>query len=164
MFGYRRESLWLSIKLSLNQNKLSTGRLPVGLNDVRKSVSNQLRLLYVAVQPDTKPVLSHSLDLLRAGLGSHLIYALGTSSAFGPIAQTHLHDYRVDTAEMSRYGHFGAPVGGVEMKLSGIDDEGSVHGKVGEVEVSGPVVTGKTWVNTGIEAKWRRDGCLEVQF
>lgn len=164
MFGYRRESIWLSIKLSLNQNKLSSGRLPVGLNDVRKSVSNKLRLLYVTVQPDTKPVFSHTLDLLRAGLGSRLIYALGSSPAFGPITQTHIHDYRVDTTKMSGYGHFGAPIGGVEIKLAGIDDEGSVHGKVGAVEVSGPIVTGKGWVNTGIRAKWRPDGCLEVEF
>jgi hypothetical protein len=164
VFGYRRESIWLSIKLSLNQNKLSSGRLPVGLNDVRKSVSNKLRLLYVTVQSDTKPVFSHTLDLLRAGLGSRLIYALGSSPAFGPITQTHIHDYRVDTTKMSGYGHFGAPIGGVEIKLSGIDDEGSVHGKVGAVEVSGPIVTGKGWVNTGIRAKWRPDGCLEVEF
>ena len=164
VFGYRRESTWLSIKLSLNQNKLASGRLPVGLNDVRKSVSNKLRLLYVSVQPDTKPIFSHNLDLLRAGLGSHIIYALGSASAFGPIAQTHLHDYRVDTVEKSRHGHFGAPVGGVEIKLSGIDDEGSVHGKVGAVEVSGPVVAGKGWANTGIRAKWRPDGCLVVEF
>lgn len=164
IFGYRRESTLSSIKLSLNQNKLGNGRLPRGLKEVRKSISNKLRLLYITVQPDTKPVLSHNLDLLRAGLGSHLIYALGSPWAFGPIAQTHLHDYRVDSNEMSGYGHFGAPVSGVEIKLSGISDDGSVHGKVGVVEVSGPVVVGKGWVNTGIRAKWRQDGCLEVEF
>ena len=89
---------------------------------------------------------------------------MGSGSAFGAIAQTHLHDYRVDTAEISGFGHFGAPLGGVEIKLTGIDDEGSVHGKVGSVEVNGPIVAGKGWVNTGIRAKWRRDGCLEVEF
>jgi hypothetical protein len=148
----------------LNQRKLGNGRLPVGLKEVRKSVSNKLRLLYVAVQPDTKPIYSYTLDLLRAGLGSHLIYALGSPWAFGPIAQTHLHDYRVDSTEMPGYGHFGAPTSGVEIKLSGISDEGSVHGQVGTVEVSGPIVVGKGWVTTGIRAKWRRDGCLEVEF
>jgi len=164
IFGYRRESFISSIKLSLNQNKLSGGRLPGGLKEVRKSISNKLRLLYIPVHPDTAPLRSHNLDLLRAGLGSHLIYALGSPWAFGPIAQTHLHDYRVAKNETSEYGHFGAPTSGVEIKLSGISDEGSVHGKVGTVEVSGPAVVGEGWVNTGIKAKWRPDGCLEVEF
>lgn len=154
----------LSIKLSLNQNKLSGGRLPKGLHDVRKSISTKLRLLYIPVQPGTKRVPSHMLDLLRAGLGSHIIYALGSASAFGPIAQTHLHDYRVDSSEMPGSGHFGAPVGGVEIKLSGIQEQGSIHGKVGSVEIAGPIVVGEGWVDTGIQAKWRGDGCLDAEF
>lgn len=160
--GWRRESTISSIKLSLNQSKLSSGRLPIGLKEVRKSISDKLRLLYI--QPDAKPVLSTNLDLLRAGLGSHIIYTLSSPQAFGPIAQTHLHDYRVDSSELSSIGHFGPPVSGVEMKLSGIPEEGSVHGKVGVLEVSGPVVAGEGWASTGIKAKWRRDGCLEVEF
>jgi hypothetical protein len=159
--GFRRESTISSIKLSLNQSKLSSGRLPIGLKEVRKSISDKLRLLYIPVQPDTKPIFSRNLDILRAGLGSHVIYALGSPQAFGPIAQTHLHDYRVDA---SGFGHFGPPINSVEIKLSGILEEGSVHGKVGTVEVSGPVATREGWVNTGIKAKWRRDGCLEAEL
>jgi hypothetical protein len=164
IMGYRRESTLSSIKLSLNHSKLYSGRLPIGLKECRKELSNKLRLLYIPVQPDTKPVFSSNLDLLRAGLGSHIIYALGSPLAFGPIAQTHIHDYRVDTAEESGFGHFGAPIGGVEVKLTGIEEEGSVHGKSGTVQISGPVVVGKGWVDTGVRAKWRRDGCLEVEF
>ena len=164
IMGWRRESTLSSVKISLNQNKLSSGRLPTGLKEVRKTISNKLRLLYISVQHDTKPVHSHTLDFLRAGLGSHVVYALGSPLAFGPIAQTHVHDYRVDTGEMSGAGHFGAPIGAVEIKLTGISDEGSVHGKVGVVQVQGPVVSGQGWVDTGLRAKWRRDGCLEVEF
>jgi hypothetical protein len=148
----------------MNASKLSGGRLPIGLKEVRKTISDKLRLLYISVQPDTKPVFSYSLDLLRSGLGSHIIYALGAPMAFGPIAQTHIHDYRTDGHKHSGYGHFGAPVGGVEVKLTGINDEGSVHGKDGIVQISGPIVVGKGWVNTGVKAIWRRDGCLEVIF
>lgn len=162
ILGWRRESVISSAKLSLNQNKLASGRLPAGLKEVRETFSNKLRLLYIPVQHDTKPVWSHQLDFLRAGLGSHVIYALGSPSAFGPIAQTHLHDYRTDTSEQSGTGHFGAPVGAVEIKLSGISDEGSVHGKTGVVHVNGPIVAGQGWVDAGFQAKWRRDGCLEV--
>ena len=153
-----------SIKLSLNQGKLTSGRLPAGLNEVRKSISSKLRLLYITVQTDPEPAFSHKLELIRAGLGSHIAYALGAPSAFGPIAQTHLHDYRSDSATDSGHGHFGAPVGGVELKISGISDEGSVHGKIGALEMSGPIVAGAGWVQTGVKAKWRRDGCLEVAF
>ncbi len=160
--GWRRESTMSSIRITLNGNKLSSGRMPIGLKEVRKTISNKLRLLYITVQPETKPVFSYNLDMLRSGLGSHIIYALGSSQAFGTIAQTHIHDYRTDGAEHSGYGHFGAPVGGVEVKLSGIHDEGSVHGKEGIVQISGPIVVGQGWVNTGIKAMWRRDGCLEV--
>jgi len=81
-----------------------------------------------------------------------------------PIAQTHIHDYRTDSSADSGYGHFGAPIGGVELKISGISDDGSVHGKVGSLEMSGPIVAAKGWVHTGVKAKWRRDGCLEVAF
>jgi hypothetical protein len=153
-----------SIKLTLNQGKLTGGRLPTGLKVVRKSISTKLRLLYFTVQPDSRPVFSYHLDLLRAGLGSHIIYALGAPSAFGPIAQTHIHDYRTDSSAETGYGHFGAPVGGVELKISGISDEGSVHGKLGQLEMTGPIVAGNGWVKTGAKAKWRRDGCLEVAF
>jgi hypothetical protein len=162
--GYRRESTMSSLKLTLNQNKLASGRLPIGLKEVRQNLSKSLRLLYISVQPDTQPVFSYNLDMLRAGLGSHIVYALGTPWAFGPIAQTHLHDYRNDSSTQSGYGHFGAPVGGVEVKLTGVSDEGSVHGKTGTVEISGPIVVGSGWVTTGVKAKWRRDGCLEVEF
>ena len=164
VLGWRRGSTIQSIKLSLNESKLSHGRLPTGLTGVRKSLSKNLRLLYISVQPDTQPVFSHSLELLRAGLGSHIVYALGTPCAFGPIAQTHLHDYRGDSSDESGFGHFGAPVGGVEIKLTGLSDEGSVHGKIGVVEINGPVVVGEGWTATGLKAQWRRDGCLEVQF
>lgn len=164
IFGWRRESMMSSIKLSLNQNKLASGRLPNGLSEVRKSVSSQLRLLYISVHPETKPLASYTLDLLRGGLGSHLIYALGSPWAFGPIAQTHIHDYRLDANDQSGFGHFGAPVAGVELKLTGISDEGSVHGKIGTIEIRGPIVAAKDWKNTGVKAKWRRDGCLEVQY
>jgi hypothetical protein len=164
VLGWRRGSTFSSIKLSLNLSKLSRGRLPVGLKEVRKTVSDKLRLLYITIQPDTKPVPSSHLELLRAGLGSHIICALGSPWAFGPIAQTHLHDYRTDSNEGHGLGHFGPPLGGVEIKLSGITEGGSVHGKVGTVEIRGPTVAGKDWVNTGVKAKWRRDGCLEVQF
>jgi hypothetical protein len=162
--GWRRESTIKSIQLTLNSNKLSNGRLPIGLKEVRSAISNNLRLLYISFQPDTQPVYSHALELLRASLGSHIIYALGSPWAFGPIAQTHLHDYRHDTTGMSGFGHFGAPVGGVEIKLTGVSDEGSIHGKAGTVEINGPVVVGTEWVSAGVKAKWRRDGCLEIQF
>jgi hypothetical protein len=164
VLGLRRESMVSSVKLSLNQGKLTSGRLPNGIKGVRKSISNKLRLLYFTVHSETKPVFSHNLDLLRAGLGSHIVYALGSPFAFGAIAQTHLHDYRVDGQEESGYGHFGAPVGGVEVKVSRISDEGSVHGKAGMLEISGPIVAGNGWVETGVRAKWRRDGCLEVVY
>jgi hypothetical protein len=164
IFGWRRESIISSIKLSLNQRKLANGRLPTGLNEVRKSISSQLRLLYVSVHPETKPVASYTLDLLRAGLGSHLIYALGSPWAFGPIAQTHIHDYRLDSIDKSGHGHFGAPVVGVELKLTEISDEGSVHGKIGTIEMRGPIVAAEDWKSSGVKAKWRRDGCLEVQY
>ena len=162
IMGYRRESTMSSIRMTINASKLSNGRLPIGLKEVRSTISSKLRLLYVSVQPDTKPVFSYNLDMLRSGLGSHIIYALGSPFAFGPIAQTHLLDYRTDTSVHSGSGHFGAPIGGVEIKLTGIDDEGSVHGKDGIVQISGPIVVGKGWVNTGVKAMWRRDGCLEV--
>jgi hypothetical protein len=164
IFGWRRESTISSIKLSLNQNKLASGRLPTGLSEVRKSISSQLRLLYLTVHPETKPVGSYHLDLLRGALGSHVIYALGSPWAFGPIAQTHLHDYRLDSQEQTGFGHFGAPVAGVEIKLTGLSDEGSVHGKVGTIEMRGPIVAAKDWKSTGIKGKWRRDGCLEVEY
>jgi hypothetical protein len=164
VLGWRRESTLSSIKLTLNQGKLTSGRLPVGLNVVRKSISTKLRLLYFTVQPHSRPVFSYHLDLLRAGLGSHIVYAFGSPMAFGPIAQTHIHDYRTDSSADSGYGHFGAPIGGVELKISGISDEGSVHGKVGSLEMTGPIVAAKGWVHTGVKAKWRRDGCLEVAF
>lgn len=164
VMGWRRESTMLSIKLTLNQSKLSSGRLPKGLKQVRDAFSKKLRLLYISVNPEAKPVPSHVIDMLRAGLGNHIIYALGSPWAFGPVAQTHLHDYRVDAYEESGYGHFGAPVGGVEIKLTGLDEEGTVHGKSGNVQISGPIVVGKGWVDTGLRAKWRRDGCLEIQY
>jgi len=148
----------------MNENKLAGGRLPIGLKEVRKTLSNKLRLLYVSVQLESKAVFSYNLNMLRAGLGSHIVYSISTPMAFGPIAQTHLHDYRTDTSQDVGYGHFGAPVGGVEIKLTSISDEGSAHGKTGHVVVSGPIVVGKGWTETGIRAKWRRDGCLEVDF
>jgi len=153
-----------SIKLTLNQSKLASGRLPKGLKEVRDTLSSKLRLLYVSVRPETKPVPSYILEFLRAGLGCHLIYALGSPYAFGPVAQTHLHDYRVDDYEQSGYGHFGAPVAGVEIKLTGVDDEGTVHGKSGIVHIHGPIVAGNEWTETGLKAHWRRDGCLEVEY
>jgi hypothetical protein len=164
VLGFRRDSTISSIKLSLNESKLFGGRLPVGLNEVRKVISNKLRLLYVTVHPDERPVSSYSLLLLRAGLGSHIVYSLGSPRAFGPIAQTHIHDYRVDDGKGTGTGHFGAPLGGVEIKLSGLSEGGSIHGKIGNVEISGPIVAGKDWVKTESRAKWRKDGCLEVQF
>jgi hypothetical protein len=164
VMGWRRESTTQSIKLTWYMNKLSNGRLPVGLQEVRQTISTNLRLMYISVQPETNGLNSYYLEMLRAGLGSHLIYALGTPMAFGPIAQTHLHDYRTDSPKDSGLGHFGAPTAGVEIKLTGISDEGSVHGKVGAVEVNGPIVVGKGWVPTGLKAKWRRDGCLEAEF
>ena len=164
IMGWRRESTISSLKLSMNHSKLYNGRLPVGLKEVRKTISNKLRVLYVSVQPDTKPIYSHTLDMLRAGLGSHVIYALSTPWAFGPVAQTHLHDYRVDSNEQSGLGHFGAPTAGVEIKLSGIEDEKSVHGQTGIVSIKGPIVVGEDWVDTELKAKWRKDGCLEIEY
>ena len=164
VLGWRRESTMSSIRVSLNQSRLASGRLPKGLKEVRETFSKNLRLLYICVQPDTKPIPSHIIEFLRAGLGSHVIYALGSPYAFGPVAQTHLHDYRVDAFDESGYGHFGAPVGGVEVKLTGVDDEGTVHGKSGIVQISGPIVVGRGWVDTGLKAHWRRDGCLEVEY
>jgi hypothetical protein len=164
ILGFRRDSTISSIRLSLNESKLSSGRLPAGLNEVRKVISDKLRLLYIAVHPNERPISSHSLLLLRAGLGSHIIYSLGPGRAFGPIAQTHLQDYRTDSVKEASVGHFGAPLGGIEIKLSGIQEGGSVNGKVGNVEISGPIASGKDWVNTGLRAKWRKDGCIEVQF
>jgi hypothetical protein len=164
IMGWRRESTMSSIKITLNQRKLASGRLPKGLKHIRAQISNELRLIYISVQPDTRPVVSYNLDFLRAGLGSHVIYAIGSPWAFGPVAQTHIHDYRVDTGQLSGLGHFGAPVGAAEIKLTEVDDEGSVHGKVGTLQIAGPIVAKTGWVNTGLKAKWRKDGCLEVQF
>jgi hypothetical protein len=164
IMGWRRESTISSVKLTLYHSRLANGRLPVGLKEVRKTLSNKLRLLYISVHHDAKPVWSHTLDLLRAGLGSHVIYALGSPWAFGPIAQTHLHDYRVDNHEQSGFGHFGAPTAGVEIKLSGIEDEKSVHGQIGALNIRGPIVIGEDWIDTELKAKWRKDGTLEIAY
>jgi hypothetical protein len=164
ILGFRRESTMSSIRLSLNQNKLSSGRLSNGDKNIKNTFSTNLRLMYVSVRPETKPVPSHILDFLRAGLGSHVIYALGSPYAFGPIAQTHIHDYRTDDYGESGFGHFGAPVGGVEIKLTGINDEGTVLGKSGQVNINGPIVAGTGWRATELKAHWRKDGCLDVEY
>jgi hypothetical protein len=164
IFSWRRDSFWQSISLSLNQSRLTSGRLSSGLRPARKSLSMKLRLIYFTqTLPGSQPVASHILDLLRSGFGSHIIYSLSAPCAFGPIAQTHIHDYRVDAGTGA--AHFGAPTGGAEMKLSGLSDEGGVSlGKIGMLEVRGPVVVGRSqWVQVGVKGKWRPDGCLAIE-
>jgi hypothetical protein len=158
--AYRRESSMSIFRLRRNRSKLASGRLPKGLHSLRELVSENLRLVYISAEPGRKPIAGHDLDFLRAGLGARVIYALGSSSAFGPVAQTHLHDYRGTSCS----AHFGPPIGGVEIKLTDLDDSGPVGGKFGELQMNGPVVAGEGWVHTGLKGKWRNDGCLEVHY
>jgi hypothetical protein len=100
--------------------------------DTKLSLS-KLRLLFVAHRAgDQKsPKLQSSvLTDLRMLLGARIGYALTTPQVAGAVCQTNVFDYR----QSEGFSRFGPPLSGVEVNLSGDEDQVSKQdprGKVG---------------------------------
>ena len=98
----------------------------------------KLRLLFLAEKTGgTEAPLSESaLNDLRVFTGARVIYALTSPKVAGAVSQTSIYDYRTGLGkDGEKYGHFGAPLSSVEVRV--VDkggrktrDEGSPEGEV----------------------------------
>ncbi|MCJ1313205.1 hypothetical protein MMC25_006882 [Agyrium rufum] len=127
------------------------------------------RLFFVSARaPDDEdiPMTVTDLSKIRLATKARTIYALTTPGVAGPIAQTHMYDYRLRGAK-SQQSHFGAPLSCLDLML--VEAEGKESdltyesGKepVGEIVVGGPAVVGGK-KSLGIVGSIKRDGTLAL--
>lgn len=98
---------------------------------------DKLRLLFVSHRVDAsdKDRLSSSqLTDLTIFTGARVVYALTGPRVAGALAQTHVFDYRMHDGP----GHFGAPLGSVEITLTGHPEDSGLERVVeGQVSIQG---------------------------
>lgn len=138
----------------LQSQAFTNGRMPTDtlvarLNMPTKAsvgtTPGKLRLLFVSerVGASTPALSSADLSDIRIYTGARLIYALTAAKVAGAVTQSHLYDYRREEGPSSKHGHFGAPLGSVEVKL--VDTSGAKNTDekaLGYIVVKGPAVVG----------------------
>lgn len=170
---------------------LEAGRMPVDnvltrINAPKKAAlgatPGKLRLLFLAEKAggSETPLSESMLSDLRVFSGARVIYALTSPKVAGAIAQTSMYDYRTGLGKSEeKYGHFGAPLSSVEVKLMDkgsrkTSDEGGAQGEVSfycliqrmhkgtndtQITVSGPAVSGGE-AQLGVAGTFREDCTL----
>ncbi|KAF2841374.1 hypothetical protein M501DRAFT_1000561 [Patellaria atrata CBS 101060] len=132
-------------------------RAPIG------TTPGKLRLLFISEKAGTEtvPLSSTELSDLRIYTNARVVYALTAAKVAGAVTQTNLYDYRRESVKGGKHGHFGPPVGSVEVKLrdSGVHKTGEEGDPRGEIVVSGPAVAGGE-AGLGVIGTFRDDGCL----
>ncbi|KAH0606332.1 uncharacterized protein H6S33_003993 [Morchella sextelata] len=140
---------------------------------------SRLRLILTAESAgdlESKPLNSEDLSDLRVFFGCKVVYGLKYYLVAGPICQTHIYDYRVQTqipkpsrkkGVLKRCAHFGPVAPGCEVVTRDYQeysaaDEGGSRGEivVRGLTVSGAGSGGKGEVKLGVVGKWWPEGVL----
>lgn len=105
------------------------------------------------------PLTSTMLSDLRIFTRSRIVYALTTAKVAGAVAQTNVFDYRREDG--IGHGHFGVPLGSVEVKYLNSDEKvlGSPAPK-GSMVIAGPAVAGGEVKLGTVQLQMREDGCI----
>ncbi|KAF2095857.1 hypothetical protein NA57DRAFT_78634 [Rhizodiscina lignyota] len=151
---------------------LQAGRMPVDnaltrINAPSKAAlgttPGKLRVLFLSEKTGgaEKPLSENALSDLRVLTGARVVYALTTPKVAGAVAQTNIYDYRTGLGkDGDRYGHFGAVLSSVEVKLVDKGNRKTTDENYeGEIVVSGPAVSGGE-ARLGIAGTFRDDNTL----
>ena len=168
-----------TINLAIRNSRVSRGRLPSGsvlpyLSTVRLIYSSTCIVDNTApTEVDQDPddddkthLNSADTNTIRALTGSRFIHALTSPLVAGPIASTHIYDYRLnsshDKQSLTNYGPVAACIEAYlkdEPLNSGSTD--SNEGRLFLRGFSSPAL--HEWIDTGIVGSFTPDGCFKIR-